>query len=299
MTQLSLFGDENNNELAVPQLNSNIRTVVLNGIPYVSVIDLFKYHSKAKNPHQTWNTTLANLIEQNAVPVDWGGSPNFGGLRIYKFEGKGQKETPIATELMVMRIAQSAKLPEWEGIRAMMARLGAEENQRKREPQSDPLQLKSEEKRLIAAKVEQGFSPEEARLFILIRREGIATRNQWTDALKAVVRGAIAGYHYSTATNTEYQGLFQRTAKDLSAETGFSTARDGLTLEARSILTAAEIVLEKRLRMHETITFAQAIEIVKDVCSTFRIPIAQAEQQLGIDFATGKPLLPSGSKQRG
>jgi hypothetical protein len=157
--------------------------------------------------------------------------------------------------------------------------------------QHQTTQLPYVDRRLIAAKAEQGIDGE---AFLKIAKEGRTTRKAVTGALKQVVYEALGREHYTRVTNTTY-GMFNKTARQISEATGFDVARDGLTIEGRALLTAAEATIDRLLQNEpEKISFARALHIIEQVALTYRFSVERVQALLHIDLATGKPLLPKG-----
>lgn len=282
--QLKLFSEG-------PQFHDRIRRVSINGLMFFSVLDIFKHYGNTTNAAQEWKTTELFLIKQGAISNDWAkaGDIESISLRMHKFEGKGQRSTPIGTFKMIMRIGQVTTFKEWEPMRNWMADLAQE---RVEESVNPELGIQRAQQRFIDAKVAQGMSREQAAAFLQQVQEGRVKLREWTDTLKAVVVDTI---NYGHAINTEYRGLFDKTAKQIREETGFKVARDGMTVEGRAILTAVESILEKMMRQRDALTFAEVIKIIDDVCAIYRPSVDGTQRMLGIDLATGKPLLSSGA----
>lgn len=197
-------------------------------------------------------------------------------------------EADLYTITIEMRAMESR--PQLAEIRKYLADAGVLRGRLERHHEQTKETLTSADKRLLNAKVNQGYSQDEARKFLSVAKDGRVTRNQLTDALKDCVIGAC---NYPIATDTEYKGLFNRTAKEISKATGLKNARDGMTTEARGILIAAESTIARLLKDRETVTFSEALEIIRHVGTIYRFSVEQAQLTLGIDLATGQALLRS------
>lgn len=156
---------------------------------------------------------------------------------------------------------------------------------------ADTQSLPSKDKKLISAKIDQGYSEDDAKTFLQLVKEGKVKRREWTAVLKLAVRGNI---NYAQVTNQEYKSLFNMTAAQIKEATGFDVARDGMTPTGRAFLTAAELALEAAFNQHRDLTFPQALEITRGVCDDCRISIGAIEGRLGISLATGLKLLEVG-----
>lgn len=267
-------------KLFEPNFGSKIRRVELSGVMYFSILDVFKHYGSegsASNPATYWKRVEKRLKTQGADIT--------GLFTLHQFQGERQRPTPVAPFKSFLRFIQASEIPEWESIRQWMAEVA---NERIEESANPTLGLERAESRFIDAKVKQGMTQEQAATFLQHVQEGRIKRREWTDTLKAVVIDAV---NYGLATNTEYKGLFGRDAKQIRRETGFKTARDGMTIEGRALLTAVEATLERLFRQKEHLTFTQALKIIEEVCGVYKISVDGVQQLLGIDLATGKPLL--------
>jgi hypothetical protein len=274
-------------KLFEPNFSSKIRRVEISGVMFFSVLDIFKHYSDTTNAAQSWRGVEAFLIKQGAISKDWTKSSDIENISLvmHQFPGERQRPTPIGSFKMIFRIAQVTTFKEWETMRDWMAGIAQE---RVEESANPALGIERAEARFLDAKVRQGMSREQAAAFLQQVQEGRIKRREWTETLKTVVIDVV---NYGLATNTEYQGLFGRTAKQLRLETGFKTARDGMTLEGRALLTAVEATLDRLFRQRETLTFTEALTIIEEVCAVYRISVEGVQQMLGIDLATGKALL--------
>lgn len=257
----------------VVNLDERIRSILIDGDVYHSLIDILTYHGSngsADNPSKYWNRAKERIIKQGGEVIP--------GLVQHRFDGQGQRDTPVVNLDGFMRVIQAIDIPEWESIRAWMAKQAAKKIKDGRE-----------ERLLSEAKIAQGMHPTEAKEFARQVVAAKETRNDWTAALQAAVIGSI---NYGQATNTEYVNLFGRTAKEIKEMTGFTVARDAMTTEGRAIVTAVEATMTKMFLRHENLTFNQALRIVEEVCSAYRISVVNVEKLLGVELATGRALLP-------
>ena len=91
--QLALFED------AVSKHWEEIRKVEIDNKMFYSVLDIFKYFGDSSNPTVAWKQTLDRMIKQ--------GFEGSNDLLEHTFEGKGQRQTPIANQTAFFRIAQA------------------------------------------------------------------------------------------------------------------------------------------------------------------------------------------------
>jgi len=268
--QLSLFQ---------PNFDQRIRRVLVGGVVHFSVLDVFQHYGSegsAEAPSKYWKRAEKRLQKQSGNDLP--------GL-VERIPETGGRPSPYATFKLFMRIVQVSEIREWDAMREWMAQLAQE---RVEETANPALGVQRAQDRFIAAKMAQGMSEGDAVDFLKAVQDGRMTRREWTAALKAAVSGAI---NYGQITNTEYTTLFEKTAKQIREITGFKTARDGMTKTGRHILAAAESALEDAFRQQQNLTFLQALELTRGICADFRISVESVQQRLGIDLATGLPLL--------
>lgn len=272
---------------STPQFGDRIRSVSIKGEMFFSVLDIFKNYSAAQNAAQSWKGTEAFLIKQGAISKDWAKSSDIESisLRMHKFDGERQRSTPVATFKMIMRIGQVTTFKEWEPMRDWMAGLAQERIEEDVNPELGVLRA---QERFLESKQAQGMSANEAKDFLVLVQEGHVSRRQWTDVLRDVVRGVI---QYGVITDAQYVILFGMKAKRITEETGFKTARDGMTLVGRQIVNACDITLVSEFKRHTDLTFPQAVELAKGVCSDFSPTIKLLEARMGVSLATGHKLL--------
>ena len=277
--QLSLFQSN---------FDQRIRRIEIDGVMHFSVLDVFQHYGSqgsAERPSKYWKRVEKRLQSQSGEVTP--------GLVQHRFQGQGQRDTPVATFKAFMRIVQVSEIREWEPMREWMAALAQE----RIEEVADPaLGIHRAQDRFLAAKMAQGLSEDEAVDFLKAVQEGRITRREWTATLKAAVSGAI---NYAQITNTEYTTLFDKTAKQIREVTGFRVARDGMTKTGRKILEAAESALDDTFKQYQDLTFSQALALTRDICGDFRISVQSVQAHLGIDLATGRPLLGGRSLEGG
>lgn len=287
--QMAMFDVEQSApQIANPELG--IRRVEINSVMYFSVLDIFKIYGDTTNPTVEWAKVQSFLVKQGAISEDWNNTSSMKSIELllHQFTGERQRPTPIATFKMVMRIAQVTTFKGWESVRDQMARLA---NERVEEIANPELGIERAQDRFIGSKIDQGMSTQEAQDFLILVQEGKVIRRQWTDVLKRVVRGAI---YYGTITNAEYEVLFGMTAKQITDATGFKPARNGMTRTGRQFVNLVECALEDAFNQQANLTFAQAVELTKEICAEFSVVINKVESRLGISLATGQKLLGGG-----
>jgi hypothetical protein len=271
-------------KLFEPNFGNLIRRVEINGVVHFSVLDVFEHYGSqgsSEAPSKYWKRAEKRLLKQSSGVLP--------GL-VERIPETGGRPSPYATFKLFMRIVQVSEIREWDAIRNWMADLAQE---RIEETVNPALGIHRAQDRFIAAKIAQGMSEEEASEFLQAVQEGRITRREWTAALKAAVSGAI---NYGQITNTEYTTLFEKTAKQISEVTGFKTARDGMTKTGRKMLDTVESALEDAFKQHRDLSFKQALELTRGICADFRVSVQSVQARLGVDLATGTPLLTAGNR---
>lgn len=269
----------NQKSLFQPDFDQRIRRVDIGGAMYFSVLDVFQHYGSegsSDNPSKYWKRSEKRLKDQvgDVIP----------GL-VYRTPETGGRPSPYATFKTFMRIVQVSEIREWDAMREWMAGLAQE---RLEETVNPALGIQRAQQRFLDAKVAQGMSEDEALDFLKAVQDGRVTRREWTAALKQAVRDSI---NYGQITNTEYTTLFEKTAKQIRDLTGFKVARDGMTKPGRKMLEAAESALEEIFNQRRDLTFLEALALTRDICADFRISVQSVQARLGIDLATGMPLI--------
>lgn len=293
MTQLVLFDDFGNKPLPEQIADGgkdwqafDLQWYDVDGKRYYAVQDWLRGVALTENPAQFWRELKKRAENLHKVQL----STSCLQLPYLAKDGKKYRMdfAPAETLYQIAQYMDSAT-----GIRnkilKYLAKAGVKLDEMRISGQA--AQLPYADQRLLNAKADQGV---DAEAFLKVAKDGRVTRKAVTDSLKQVVFEALNGQHYSRATNATY-GMFDKTAKQISDATGFKNARDGLTVEGRALLTAAEATIDRLLQNEpEKISFQRAIEIITKVAGAYRFSVEQVESLLGLDLATGKPLLPKG-----
>jgi len=205
-----------------------------------------------------------------------------------QYEGKG-KPTDFTDEYGVYLITQNMRStsnsPAIDEIKSYLAKTGVFANKL---ISAEPIEAQHYFEKEISKKTKSlGKSKEwqDERL------DGMVARDILTQAIQDyIVNPNLA---YGTLTNTEYMGLFHRTAKQLTAQNGGLKPRDGMHLSALSILRTAEISIASKISQGDLITLDEAIAIAREVCKIIEPMINNLSAYLGVDIATDKKLLKS------
>lgn len=130
--------------------------------------------------------------------------------------------------------------------------------------------------------------------WIRARMEGKIKRNLFTSALSAAVVDVLTRHHYASATDDVYRGLWNRTAAHLKSELELGkkdSLRDHQPMLALYYQGIAEEVAARKLGDREELTWSEARQIVQMVAAFIGKQAQDTSELLGLDLATGKPLL--------
>lgn len=271
--QLSLFE---------PVMDSRIRRVEINGAVCFSILDTFEYagsQGSAKNPRKYWADARKRLEKQGTEVVT--------AVLQHKFAGQGQRETPVAPFKFFLRLAQVVEIKEWEHIRQWMAEVAHERIEEEANPE---LGIERAAKRAIATWKRQGHDDQ----WIDTRFKTVADRKTFADMLATRITDLIPKVHYAAATNLVSEGLWGRDVPTLRAEMGIKgkqTPRDFQPRQGLLYNSLVEATIADIFAKYDHLDWIEAVPIIKEVASVFGFQADQLGKMLGIDLATGKPLL--------
>lgn len=178
-------------------------------------------------------------------------------------------------------------------IRQFLAAAGAFVDQLRLEPEMALTNTKDPDKLLdafIAYHRKRGMSDE----WIQIRFESKIKRNKFTAALSEFVNETLSRWHYSTATDDVYKGLWGRSTKDLKAELQLSrdaNLRDHQPSTALHYQGIVEDVCAAKLGKAEEVSWGEARDIIQTVAKIIGRQAEETSLLMEMDLATGKALL--------
>ncbi len=181
-------------------------------------------------------------------------------------------------------------------IREYLAKSGAFVDLVRREP--DTLLQAMNPDKMLDAVIEEYRRRGKDDTWINARITGKIKRAMFTTALKMVIID-LSEKHFGLATNEVYVGLWGRNAEQLKAEMGLSkytSLRDNQPTLALSYQGITEEVCAKRLGNREELTWDEARLLVREVSDLVGIQAQATSLYLGIDLATGIPLLPNSTQ---
>ncbi|GIK66460.1 MAG: hypothetical protein BroJett018_42540 [Chloroflexota bacterium] len=133
--------------------------------------------------------------------------------------------------------------------------------------------------------------------WIETRIQGQVARDHFIQALKAAVDIELREFHYGAATNEIYLGLWRRTAAILKEQMELprhAKLRDHQPQLALMYQMIAEETASIELGDALYVSWDEAKRIVRSVAEFIGRQARATGKRLGIDIATGKPLLKSG-----
>ncbi|MFN8531257.1 MAG: Bro-N domain-containing protein [Anaerolineae bacterium] len=196
--------------------------------------------------------------------------------------------TDVVNTEQTLRLIQSIPSPKAEPFKIWLAQVGAE---RWEEERADPEEELRQALERVGGKYRRAGKTES---WIEARIQGIITRKQFVEALKAAVINA-PGTLYGQATDKLYQGLWERTTAQLRGELNLhdkENPRDHFGEYALIYTRLAEMVCTDKLDKLEIVPLSLALEIVWSVALLIHQQAAATAHALGMDLVTERPLLP-------
>jgi hypothetical protein len=257
----------------------NIRKVWHKSEWHFSVIDIIAEllssdHKKAKS---YWSTLKERLKKEGNQTVT-----NCDQLKLLAPDGKHRLTDVVNTE-QTLRLIQSIPSPKVEPFKIWLAEVGAEQFD---DPEE---QLHQVLERFGGKYRRQG----KADSWIEARIQGIITRKQFVEALKAAVLNAPLSL-YAQATDKLYLGLWDRTTAQLRGDlklTERQNPRDYFGEYALIYTRLAEMIATDKLDKLEIVTLSMAIDILWAVAMLIHQQATATANALGIDLVTERPLL--------
>lgn len=264
-------------ETILDRLDIRVRSVLIDGEQFVSILDVLKYHGNKKNPRQSWQTTIKYMQEKQGYT----NSPDIGQYQFVGSDGKRKVATPVANLKGFMRFVQSVDVPEWEEIRQWQTRLAEED-------------LKSKAERNRENKLDRlhkaGLGDRIETRILSARHENIKIYKE----LKSVINRLVDNPDWALVTDAEYHALFGMTAKHLKKILNTDSIRDKLGLHPLHALNYSEALLRDILLTQGKIDNQRYLEIIRFAIEPIGTHLRSVSEALGIDTISGKPLLGKG-----
>lgn len=263
--------------------DSRIRRVVIDDVTYFSILDVFEYYGKARNSRTSWATALRRLERQG-----------FEGSREilqHKFDGKGQRITPLATFKTFLRISQVTDFTEWEPIRQWMADVA---NERIEEELNPLLGIRNAERRIeyhkrryLTAQLNRGETVENALDALPQRIEAVDVFKLLTDEIKL----KITNPQYGKVINAEYWSMFHAKADELRKLLSSDSIRDALPPAQLALIKSAELMIREVVKNAEHMTMQDLLDAIDEIVTPMGAILLNASRLAGVHHVTGKPLL--------
>lgn len=275
VTQLELFQSVENLENW-----ENVRRAEIQGEMYYSVLDIFKFYGDTTNAAQEWKTALGTLEKQ--------GFRSDIEIIQHRFEGQGQRDTPVATREVFFRIAQSTTFKHWENVRRAMSKALDEKVE-------SAIQKKMRQTIEYYESVGWGNRPEvftlRSQLEASISLEELKAS---IDKLLKMSREEWANFH-----SLEIKTLLGKTISQIQkARDPKKSARGNMTPLELNALVHGEKDLNYLLSLQGNIDAQRIFNLVQMVFEPIGRNLQFTLEQLGIDPLTGKPILPSGKDKQ-
>jgi hypothetical protein len=132
--------------------------------------------------------------------------------------------------------------------------------------------------------------------WISARLMGKIKRQRFISALKTAVTEYLSGGHYAAATDQIYEGLWKRTSQQLKREMKLparANLRDNQPMLALTYQGLAEEVAAQKLADRTSLSWYEALIIVRQVANLIGTQAEATSQFLNVDIATGRLLLPA------
>lgn len=266
--------------------SSRIRRKLHNGDMHFSLVDIMVEFSDTTQARRYWSETKKRLKKDGFDMF-----AKIVQLKLKSSDGK-QYSTDCADLETCLRIVQSIPSEKAEPIRQWLAGLGLERIEETADPSLGV-------ERAISRAEETYRKQGKDQKWIATRLHGIDERKEFTDALSKHIAD-ITGKHYGIATNKVYTGLWGRDAQELKNELGLkktANLRDHQTSIALHYQGIVEEIVAHHLGEAQIVPWNSAAKIIEQVSAAIGVQAEQVSRMMGIDLATGRPLLPEGKRQ--
>lgn len=276
--QLSIF---------TPQFDfsGKIRKVDIDGQSFVSVFDVLEKYSTDSNPRRAYADAIKLLEAQESEVVQ-----NPYNLRMHKFPGPGQRETPVGNIQFFTRLINVIEVPEWENIRVWMNDIVV--NFIENTPQIEPPKNRRERVLVDKAIVYGKMDKPAAYHRLQNRRDTGYTYKQ----MMASLTKAVNSPNYGQFASEEYIALFGYTARELAVFLKTDSVRDALTDTQLRGLQFVESAMKDKLDKMTDATMQDVIQELRRLCIKARALLEEVDPIIPVQV--DKPLLTAGRKKK-
>lgn len=253
----------------------HIRRAELDGTMCYSILDIFKFYGDTTNAAQEWKTVLGTLEKQ--------GFRSDIEIIQHRFEGQGQRNTPVASLEVFLRIAQVTSFKHWEHIRRAMSGALAREIE-------SQTQKKMRQTIEYYESFDMGAKPE----IILLKSKYDASKA--LGEVKSCISGMmkLSSYEWASFHSTEIQALLGMTIKQIKDARNAKSVRDSLNSFELNALVHAERDLIALLSMQANVDNQRLLDSVRMVYQPIGENLQRMLDMIGIDALSGKYQLTSG-----
>jgi hypothetical protein len=215
----------------------------------------------------------------------------------YKASNDKTYQTDYTNDKGLYLVAQNLRAtkarPQLSAIKEFLAQAGAFTDLVRRDPETVVRSGAINPDEAIDAAIAEYQRRGKDMRWINARISGKVKRKMFTAALAATIAD-MKNVYYALAINEIYEGLWGRTAEILQMQFGISkqqSLRDHQPTLALIYQGLAEEVAAHKLGDRQELEWDEAHEIVRDVAELIGKQAHQTSRYLGVDLATGQPLL--------
>lgn len=249
----------------------DVRRAEINGVMFYSVLDIFKFYGDSSNPTMAWKQTKERLRKQ--------GFRGSNDLLEHSFDGKGQRNTPVATLEVFLRIAQSTNFKHWEDVRRAMSGALAEKIE-------NAIDKKMRQTINYYESFDMGNKPE-----ILLLRSKLEARQSLYE-IKSLISQLVDSPNFQDFHTEEYRSLLGVTVGAIKKARNAKSVRDSLNVFEYNALTHGERDLIAILSMQGNVDNQRLLDNVRLVFTPLGENLRTMLESIGIDVLSGQPLLP-------
>jgi hypothetical protein len=260
----------------------NIRKVWHDGEWYFSIVDMIMWATdrNQKRAQNYWKNLKSELkkIGNESVSQPY-------SFKMPAVDGK-MRATDFGKAEQILRIIQEIPGARTDDVKNWLASVGSERLEEIDDPEIGLF-------RSLDNAVDKYKREGRVDSWIEARIQGIVTRKQFVDALKAAVIDAVPTM-YAQATEKVYVGLWKRTTAQLRGELKLNekqNPRDHFGKYALVYTRLAEDLAADKLGQADTVRLFQAIDIIWTVAKLIGEQARATSNLLGMDLVTEKPLL--------
>ena len=228
---------------------------------FFSIVDVIAVLTDSKDPAAYWRKLKQRMREEGSETVT-----NCHGLKMTAADGK-KRLTDVADTEQLLRIIQSVPSPKAEPFKMWLAQVGRERIEETIDPE-----LTIE--RALETYLRKGYSRE----WVNQRLQAIQVRKELTDEWDA--RGVQRGIEYAILTDEISRAWSGMTTRQYKRLKGLKkeNLRDNMTTLELVLNMLAEATTTEISKQKEPETFAENVEIARELVSLFELFIEKRNQ---------------------